>query len=90
MSHMFQDVKKVCLHLITRLYHVPVFCSQDDGSDDGAKFSSENNNDDDFGGGDDDDDFGGGGGGFGDWSPSRSPVSTLTHYIQSLVNAHCI
>ena len=71
--------KKVGLHLITRLYHIPVFCSQDD-DDEGARFSGE----------DDDDDFGGGGGGFGDWSPPRSPVSTLTHYIQSLVNAHRI
>ena len=39
MSHLFQDVKKVGLHLITRLYPVPVFCSQDD--DDGAVISGD-------------------------------------------------
>ena len=74
MSRMFQDVQKVGLHLITRLYHVPVFCSQED--DNGG-------DDDDWGGdGGDDDDWRGSGGGFGDWSP-RSSVSTLTHYIHN-------
>ena len=38
MYHLFQYAKKVGLHLTTRLYRVPVFCSQED--DDG-----------DFGGG---------------------------------------
>ena len=78
---MFQDVQKVGLHLITRLYHVPVFCSQDDDND-GGDDDDYGGGGGDFGGGDDDDDFGGGGGGFGDWSP-RSQVSTLTHYIHN-------
>ena len=56
MYHLFQYAKKVGLHLITRLYRVPVFCSQDDG------------------------DYGGG---FNDWSPSPSPVSTITHPLHT-------
>ena len=74
------------LHLITRLYHVPVFCSQED-DDDGAAFSDEAQRDEDFG--DDDDQFG-----FRSWTPFPAPVSTLTtsyiHNKNILIYAHCM
>ena len=61
---MFQDVQKVGLHLITRLYHVPVFCSQeDDNGGDDDDWGGDGGDDDDWGGdGGDDDDWGGDGG----------------------------